>query len=103
MEHKHNHRYREHFDGCQMGGWLGGDRNYWSSRQFLLMGLHRDLFRLTLSEVQCVDSSLKGTGETQGGSELSTIRAIVGDNFLPERNVGRDHCSLFEPSLLRAS
>ena len=23
-EHKHTHRYREHFDGCQMGGELGG-------------------------------------------------------------------------------
>ena len=24
MEQKQSHRYREHFDGCQMGGDLGG-------------------------------------------------------------------------------
>ena len=23
-EQKQTHRYREHFDSCQMGGWLGG-------------------------------------------------------------------------------
>ena len=88
MEHKHNHRYREHFDGCQMGGWLGGDRNYWSSKQFLLMGLHRDLFIFTPSQLQCWSSRLKGIGGIWEGNELWASGRQLGGSLLLDRSAG---------------
>ena len=47
------------------GDWVGG-RNFWSPKQFLLKNPHQDswthlLLRLTPSELQHQDSSLKGT------------------------------------------
>ena len=50
-------------------------RVFWSPRQYLLMGPHTQLLRLPPSELQYWGSSLKGTRNTWGETELYGIRA----------------------------
>lgn len=93
--------------GCknQQGLWLRETEGCWSPRQFILKVLHMDLLRLTSSELQHWDSSLKGTRDIQGGNELSGIRvrAEGRGSFLPDKCDGRGHCSFDECSPQRAS
>ena len=51
---------------------------FWSPGQILLKGPCIDLLGLTCSELQHWGSSLKGTRDIWGGTELSDIRASAG-------------------------
>ena len=57
--------------GCkyQQGLWLSEMGGFWNPRQFLLKGLCTDLLRLTPSELQLRDRSLKGTRDIWGVTE----------------------------------
>ena len=72
--------------GCknQQGLWLSEVEGFWSPKQFLLKDLSTNLLGLTPSERQSSDSSLKGTRDTWGRSELSGfgVRAGLGSSFL---------------------
>ena len=62
-----------------------------------------DLPRLTPSELQHWDSSLKSTDGIWGGTKVSGIRVRSGGQLSQMRKVGRGHGSFSEPSPKRAT
>ena len=66
----------------------------------LLKGTHTDF--LCPFGLQHRDSSLKGSRDLRGGTELTSIRERSWrGSFLPDRCAGRGHCSFSEPSPCR--
>ena len=73
--------------------WFGG-RKFWSTKQFLLNIMHMDLLRLTPSELQHWGSSLKGTSDIGGGTEVSGVKVRAGGQLSPRQKGGQRPLSL---------
>ena len=67
-------------------------------KQFLFKNPHTDLLILTPSELQHWGSSLKGPSGVQEELKCLAARQELGNSFLSDRKVGRDHCPFSKPS-----